>query len=173
MSEKVATTEHYKRRKSLAVLATGIASLALSGCIGSGSNQVVAEACKAISDDTGRYITPQSYPLGKITYEWDPVNPTLNLENNSLQEWAWNNDSTDKGRIITKNGHYLLVASALTPQASGLNSLATNGSFNKLGVNAAVAILNTEIGDIGFTTGCLSTSVIDGVKTRVVELPTR
>jgi hypothetical protein len=169
MSERFIRNDLGWRGKALAVVASGISVLTLSGCLGSSSDVAVPESCKAISNNTGEKITPQSYPLGKVTYEWDAVNINLDYTNEST---GWDTaDAVDRGDIIKKGGKYILVAPDLTPKISELNSLATNGEFGHLGTNIVVAISGIEVGDIGFTTGCLATSKIDGVPTRTVQLP--
>ena len=166
-------TETSRQRRFLVAVGAGFAALSLSGCLVGTvtvpSDKVVPEACRAISNNTGKFINPISYPLGRITFEWDAVNNLLNEDNYTSASASNDNpDAVDKGTIVLQDNHYVLIAPELTPSAKGLNSLVTNDEFNKLGTNAAVAILNT---DIGFTTGCLSYSIVDGVKTRVVELP--
>jgi hypothetical protein len=150
-----------------------LGSLALAAC-GNPSSLVIESPCTAISANGGGAINPTSWPDGKIQYRFDPIDQYTNFQ---PSEWVDDcntilcpTDVKETGYIERNSGNYYLT----TPQLespSRLNSLATNDEEGNFGKNVAVSIQLPEYGTVGFTTGCITTAVYNGVELPALKLP--
>lgn len=174
MTEKSEVFKNPNKRKVISLVGGSLmGSLALAGC-GSQSALVLHAPCAAVSGNRTEAVNPTSWPEGSVQYRFDPTNQLTDFPDS---QWVDPNagifgktDVKETGYIEDNNGSYYLIT-PLLESISRLNSLKTNDQEGNFGDNIAVSIKLPEYGSVGFTTGCITTTVYNGVDVTAIKLP--
>lgn len=144
-----------RRQLSLGlVLAAG--SFVVAGC----GDTIKYQRCKAISGDSQKAVSPSAYPLGDTQYSY--------IYSGNRQEVQ-----DDEGTVAKIEHGYIIFTPDLPPlsQLGSLDEGNGGGDFN--GAEIAIAIDTPQTGQIGLTSGCVTSAVENNVDVTAVKLPSQ